>query len=252
MAAYIGFDRRIELDWLDETAGQMLRQRDSSAIRSYLLTYLEQDIRGAEAREKTVLVLSRIWVRPHHDEACRLRDEALALLPTLLPSERLWLHWGLTLLAFPFFRDVVATTGRLLHIQGQCSMGQVTDRMVATWGGRTTLIRATQRVLRSCLAWGVLVEEGTSRGAYLPVDQRQASSAELRDWFLEAILRAHETDGVLAEELVRLPECYPFALHIPTYELMRQARFEVQTQGSGTLFVYPSYRSRTQTVSQGE
>lgn len=249
MAAYIGFDRRIELDWLDETAGQMLRQSDSSVVRSHLLTYLERDIRGTEAREKTALVLSRIWVRPLHNEASSLRDEALALLPTLLPAARLWLHWGLTLLAFPFFRDVAATTGRLLHIQGQCSMGQVTDRMVTTWGERTTLIRATRRVLRSCVAWGVLVE-GRSRGTYLAAVRQQSGTTELRDWFLEAILRAHETDGVLAEELVRLPESYPFMLHIPMYELMRQPRFEVQQQGSGALFVYPTYRYRERAVSQ--
>lgn len=249
MAAYIGFDRRIELDWLDETAGQMMRQVEPTAVRDYLLTYLAKDIRGVEAREKTALVLSRIWVRPR--QATHLRDEALTFLPTILPSERLWLHWGLTLLAFPFFRDIAAISGRLLRIQGQFSMGQVIDRMVAIWGERTTLVRATQRVLRSCVAWGTLME-GTPRGTYLATATLQTSTPILRDWFLEAALRAHETDGVLTEELTRLPEIHPFAPHIQNYELMRLDRFEVQQQGSGALFVYPMYLYHERAVSQEE
>jgi len=236
MAAYIGFDRRIELDWLDATVGQMLQQSDPAAIRAHLLTALAPDIRGAEAREKTALVLMRIWVTPQ--QAPHLRDEALRLVPNLLPGERLWLHWGLSLLAFPFFRDVVATVGRLLRLQGQCSVGQVTDRMVAAWGERTTLVRATQRVLRSCVAWGTLVA-GTPTGTYHAGTPQQTGTAPLRDWFLEAALRAHDTEGVLAEELPRLPEIYPFAPQIQPYELTRMERFEVQQQGSGARLVYP-------------
>jgi hypothetical protein len=248
MTAYIGFDRRIEIDWLDETAAHMLRTADPTAVRTHLLTYLEHDIQGTKARENTALVLSRIWVRPR--QAAHLRNEALTLLPTILPAERLWLHWGLTLLAFPFFRDIAAIVGRLLRIQGQCSVGQVTDRMIASWGERTTLVRATQRVLRSCAAWGTL-SETTARGTYLATaTQQTTTTTTLRDWFLEAILRAHETDGVLADELTRLPEIYPFAPHIPAYELMRLSRFEVQQQGSGTMFVYPAYRYHTPAHSQ--
>jgi hypothetical protein len=246
MAAYIGFDRRIELDWLDETAGHMLRQPDPAVIRAHLLSYLATAIQGSEAREKTALVLTRIWVKPH--QATHLRDEALQLLPILLPTERLWLHWGLTLLAFPFFRDVVAAVGRLLRLQEQCSVDQVTNRIIATWGERTTLVRATQRVLRSCVAWGTLVE-GKPAGTYYAGVAQQTNTVALRDWFLEATLRAHDTEGVLAEELSRLPQIYPFTPTITPYELMRLERFEVLTQGSGAVLVYPAHRQRERVVN---
>jgi hypothetical protein len=247
LVTLIGFDRRIELDWLDETAGQMVQQSDPAAVRAHLLTYLAPVIQGAEAREKTALVLTRIWVKPRL--ASHLRDEALHLVPTILPAERLWLHWGLTLLAFPFFRDVVATAGRLLRLYDQCSMSQVTDRMVATWGERTTLVRATQRVLRSCVAWGTLVE-GTPTGTFRAGRIQQTTTPLLRDWLLEAVLRAHETEGVAADVLPRLPEIYPFNVTIAPYELMHIDRFEMQQQGSGTLLVYPAHLHRTRAVSQ--
>lgn len=239
MPTYIGFDRRIALAWLDETAGQMLRDPDPAAVRTYLQAALTPQIVGNEARIKTITLLCRIWVNP--PRALHLRDEALHLLPTLLPDGRLWLHWGLSLLAFPFFRDVVATVGKLIALQGQCSVGQVTDRMIANWGERSTLIRATQRVLRSCVDWGTLDETATA-GLYQPTQPRTTSSIPLRDWFLEATLRAHHTDGVIADELTRLPEKYPFVPAIQAHEIQCLSRFESQQQGGGMILIYPAHR----------
>ncbi len=88
MATYIGFDRRIALAWLDETAGQMLRDPDPAAVRAHLHTVLAPEVTGREARVKTVTLLCRVWVNP--PQAVHLRDEALRLLPALLPDERLW------------------------------------------------------------------------------------------------------------------------------------------------------------------
>jgi hypothetical protein len=236
MSAYIGFDRRIRLAWLDEVAGQMLRDPNPAAVRSHLHNALAPELQGVEARTKTITLLSRIWATV--PQAPHLRDEALGLLPILLPDERLWLHWGLTLLAFPFFRDVAATVGRLLRIQSQCSVGQVTDRVIAAWGERTTLVRATQRVLRSCVDWGVLRED-SARGVYQASEPCRTTTIPLRDWFVEAAVRAHNTDGLPISELVSLPENYPFVLNIQPYELTRMVRFDVQQQGNGVVMVYP-------------
>jgi hypothetical protein len=238
MASYIGFDRRIALAWLDETAGQMLRDPDPAAVRAHLHSVLAPEVTGREARVKTITLLCRVWVNP--PQAVHLRDEALRLLPTLLPDERLWLHWGLVQLAFPFFRDVSATIGRLVRLQEQFTLGQVTDRIIATWGERSTLIRASQRLLRSCIDWGALYE-ADAPGVYGAVPSHQTPNISLRDWFLEAALRAHETDGVPAIELARLPEIYPFVLTVQTYELVKMERFEMQQQGSGVAMIYPAY-----------
>lgn len=239
MPTYIGFDRRITLVWLDETAGQMLRDVNPTTVRNHLQAVLAAQIEGSEARIKTITLLCRIWVNP--PKAHHLRDEALNLLPVLLPEDRLWLHWGLCLLAFPFFRDVVGTIGKLIALQGECSMGQVTDRMISGWGERSTLIRATQRVLRSCVEWGTLSETVTL-GVYEAMQPRVTSYIPLRDWFLEAALRAHDTEGVVTSNLARLPEIYPFAPMIQPHEILHLSRFESQQQGGGTILVYPAHR----------
>jgi hypothetical protein len=58
-----------------------------------------------------------------------------------------------------------------------------------------------------------------------------------------------DTEGVLAEELSRLPQIYPFTPTITPYELMRLERFEVLTQGSGAVLVYPAHRQRERVVN---
>lgn len=235
--AYLGFDRRLNLDWLDDAAGLMLRNPDPAAVRAALHTRLVDDIAGSEARAKTITLLCRVWVNP--PMAAHLRDEALQHLPMLLPVERLWLHWGLTLVAFPFFRDVVAIVGRLLHLQGTCTVGQVTDRMISSWGERSTLIRATQRTLRSLVEWEVLAEQ-LPRGSFAALPARTTETTSLQVWLLEAVLRAHENEGVALSELTHLPELFPFQLTVARHDIVHLDRFEVLVQGSGVDLVYPA------------
>lgn len=236
--AYLGFDRRLSLYWLDTTAGLLLRERDPVAIRAALHQQLGDVISGTAARRKTITLLCRIWVTP--PTAPHLRDEALEMIPNLLPAERLWLHWGLTMLAYPFFRDITATLGRLFQIQGHCSVGQVTDRMINNWGERSTLIRATQRALRSLIEWDVIASQ-TPRGRLIGCSAQASATESLQIWLLDAALRAHQNEGVALNELAQLPQLFPFQLNIALHELTRSDRFETMAQGSGVTLVYPRH-----------
>tara|TARA_R110002167_G_scaffold364117_1_gene585400 strand:+ start:542 stop:847 length:306 start_codon:yes stop_codon:yes gene_type:complete len=44
-------------------------------------------------------------------------EEAFALLRSIAPQDRVWLHWGMPQLAYPIFRDLASTIGRLLKLQ---------------------------------------------------------------------------------------------------------------------------------------
>ena len=131
MKQMIGFDRKLDLDWLDATVALCQESLDPGVVAGQLRQKLAYEIAGDEARRKTIGVLLRIWVNVPA-KVSRLRDEALQLAARVSPEERLWLHWGMSLLAYPFFRDVAAVVGQLGRLQGPL------DRVLAS-GCSTTV-----------------------------------------------------------------------------------------------------------------
>ena len=99
----IGFSRTILLDWLDVTASLCIQNIEPLSIRQHLSNTISGTVTGTDAQRKTIDVLSAIWVKTEKT-APRIRQEALALFPNLTSSEeRLWLHYGMTLVCYPLF-----------------------------------------------------------------------------------------------------------------------------------------------------
>ena len=166
----IGFDRRIDLAWLDAAAGCLATGQSEAEARAFLWSLLDRIVAGEtthSARGKTLTVLSRVWLRVPHT-AQRLRDAALTCITDATAEERLALHWAMSLASYPFFCEVAASIGKLLALHGQASLAQVSRRMTETWGDRSTLPRAIQRVLRSMRQWGALCEEEKRKARMFP------------------------------------------------------------------------------------
>ena len=238
----IGVDRRIRLAWLDRTAeivGEALRQASPgedadpavlSAVRAALNQALAGEIRGTDARRKTVTILTRIWLRvPEAHRA--LRDEALSLWPQVPDAGRLWLHWGLALLAYPFFRDVATTVGRLLRAQDRFTLAQVQRELVARWGERTTLDYAVPRAISSLADWGVLASSEDGRGIYQGTPARVSPHPELPVWLIEAALRSSPGATLPLYDLLHLPALFPFRLDIGLDQLYASSRFLILHNG---------------------
>jgi hypothetical protein len=230
----VGFDRRIRLAWLDQTAEtvrEALRATRSgespgpatlSAVRAALHRALAGEIQGTDARHRTVNILTRIWLRvPEAHRA--LRDEALSLWSRVPDAGRLWLHWGMTLLAYPFFRDVVTTVGRFLRSQDRFTLAQVQRELVARWGERTTLDYAARGVISSLVDWGVLAL-GDGRGIYQGTSTRTSPHPELPIWLVEATLRSSLDTTLHLYSLLYLPSLFPFQLDISPSQLHTSSR----------------------------
>jgi hypothetical protein len=238
MRRMIGFDRKLELDWLDATVGLCQESLDPGAVAGQLRQRLAHEIAGDEARRKTITVLLRIWVNVPAEDS-RLRDEALQRVAEVNPEERLWLHWGMALLAYPFFRDVAATVGQLSRLQGTFSQAQVQRRMVENWGQRTTLQRAVQRLLRTFVDWDVMRDAG-GRGSYDVAPPRRTENRNLALWLLDCALQANGAEQVPLRELGQLSYTFPFDLLPFIGDVRRSERFEVARQGLDLDMVAPA------------
>ncbi len=239
----IGFHQTIRWDWLEATAQLAQESLDTSFLNRQLHNYLAPESKGAQTRRKRINVLTRIWARVSkgHDH---LRDEALALWKAGSPEDHLWLHWGLALLAYPFFRDVAATVGRLSWLQEELAQAEVFRAIVARWGERATLEHGVRRILYSLNDWGVLVRLDQRRGRYKAANKRRAKTPEVALWILEAALRAHTAEALPLHDLLRLPELFPFVLSAGSDEIHGSPRFLVLQEGGNREMVMVKREAR--------
>lgn len=227
MPSFVGFDRKIELQWLDAMADQTARTVDPDELRTFAHSMLESKHSGDVARGKTVTVLMRIWalVPKEHQQ---LRDEAHDLLLSIPSKQRLWLHWGMTQLAYPLFRDTAETLGRLFNLQDQVTSAQVNRRLQKQWGDRTTVRKAVPRVIGSMMDWKVISENVPRTFEATP---QSSASEELQLWLLKASHVAGVSESVELSQLLSLPMLFPFQITVDRTSLRRSRDFDLHRQG---------------------
>ncbi|WYS06825.1 hypothetical protein MKZ27_01685 [Bacillus sp. FSL R5-0394] len=116
MTKPVGFDQKILPHHLDYTATQ---SRKLSKKDMYLILdgYLRENITGAKTRKNVITMLMKIWYDVPH-RITNIRDELLFEFTDFIKEERLFAHWCMTMIAYPFFREVVNEFGRLFTITG--------------------------------------------------------------------------------------------------------------------------------------
>lgn len=229
MTAVVGFDRKIKREWLDALADRVAQGQDVPALRTYLHRLLKKEHPGDDARGKTMTVLLRIWDRLPEEHRL-LREQAFDLLKSAPSEERIWLHWGMCLLAYPLFRDTATSIGRLLRLQDEFTLAQLDRRLTDAWGQRSTVKRAVQRIVRSMVEWETLADTET-RGHFRSLPPRRTKSSSLQVWFLRASHLAGGKELVEADQLLSLPSSFPFKLTLARTELRRSEHFIIHRQG---------------------
>ena len=215
----VGFSQRIRLEWLGQAANLVLGGNDAPAIHAELQNILLDKVSiGSNAdrgnRGKIITIISRVWVNVP-EKTADLRVDALELLKRLPGPQRLAVHWGMVAAVYPFWAAVAGCVGRLLRLQGSVAAIHVQRRIREQYGERETVSRATRRVLRSFVDWGVLKETNTKgvydQGLHLPVDD-----PALAAWLIEASLHARSDGTGILKDLIENPSLFPFSLNPPT------------------------------------
>src|SRR3954454_11134601 len=207
MRAVIGIDRKIKRAWLDVLLDHLAQTTDPEEVRRFVDERLAEELPGAASRAKSVGISLKIWSGIPANRV-PLRDRAVALLPRISGQERVWLHWGMTSLAYPFFRDTAEVVGRLLTLQDDFTTAQVQERLLKKWGDRVTTQEAAQKLLNTLVDWEVL-RPAKTKGKFLLVARMSTRCTALQLWLLECLLAASTAEEVEAQQLLRLPEMFP-------------------------------------------
>src|SRR5215211_6519392 len=233
MEKQIGFRRNIYLAWLDATAAMCSETSEIHELRARLDPIVEEQVRSRENRQYAITILLNIWVQigEHYPE---LRNKAVALYAeSKSTSDRVWLHYGLTLLAYEFFRLGMVVIGQLCRYRDAVGTRDIERRLAAEVGQLGGLKNATERLVFSLRNWGILIDTD-ERYAYAPPSERlMATDTAIERWMLEAALAVHPAQDLPFADLVRLPELFPFRFKLGVDDLRQTSRFQVDRQGMG-------------------
>ncbi len=233
MEKHIGFRRNIYLAWMDAVAAYRTETADLATIRTRLDTLVAQQVKSLENRQVAIKILLNIWATSG-DSFPQLHQQALALYQqSEKPTDRLWLHYGMTLLTYDFFRQGLIVIGQLSRFSDTITPKEVKKRMIAELGELGALEKATERILFSLRDWGILTETDQP-ATYAP--QRRAfpaASLAMEEWLLAVAATAHSAEAMPFSDLLRLPELFPLKFTISVDHLRRSRWFEVHRQGMG-------------------
>jgi hypothetical protein len=229
----IGFNRNIKLDWLEAAAAFCAETAEPTAVRERLVPIIGQEIKSQTNIRKAIDILLHIWLKSGEGYP-RLYQTALHHFGTTqIPADRLWLHYGLTLLAYPFFWQAVTAVGQLARYEETITTTAVRHKLYAALGQLGSVEEATSRVIFSLRDWGIL-QDAPQRNQYIPQYRHFATAnPDLERWLLACALQAHPGEQLPFADLLHLPALFPFQFTVTVYDLRQSDEFVVQRQGSG-------------------
>ena len=215
----VGYNRTVRLRWLEYTAQMKAKGYSEPEIRESLRDMLRDHLSAGRdpkrgSREKTITLLIKTWVRVCKDIEA-FRDDGIHLFGETPSQQHLALHWGMTMAAYPFWRVVAETTGRLLRLQNAVTSAEIQRRVRELLGQRETVARSARYVIRAFVDWGALVET-EKPGEYTMARPTKIASGRLCAWLVESLLHATEGGMYELQRAVTSPSLFPFDLSTKT------------------------------------
>jgi hypothetical protein len=233
MKRAVGFDQKIMLQQLDFIANEIPRMESKDALYQLVDERLMADIGGAKSRVNARTILFKIWLLVSNEHT-ELRDRALEIFQRATREEKVILHWGMCLLAYPFFKDTVEQLGYLFSLQDELTSEQIGRRVSGLYGERRRVEVSVNAVLSSLRSWGVL--EAAKRNTYTIPTKMAISSPELKKWLVQILLVVTGKTVIELSHLPGEPCIFPFELSVLESELSDN-RLEVTRQGIGRIMV---------------
>ena len=224
----VGFERYVELDWLDKTAQWVIDGKSAKEVHVLIDEYLDPVINGATSKRKTKNVLSGAWVKSDTQDNA-FKEQAKVMFVNASRDEKLAIHYGMFVASYPFFLSLSKILGRLFKLQDEVSNTEFYRRVVEVVGDRESIKRAAARYLQSLIQWGVL--EQTEKAKFKPGNKIALSNRELIAWLHSSILFSSGKDRLSVEEVTSDPVWFPFDVVRGGFNIQDLRVLEVVHQG---------------------
>lgn len=230
----VGFDQKIMLHQLDYTAKQA-KQLPQKEMYETLDMYLRKDIKGDKSRKNVITMLMKIWykVPPYMQE---LQKDILDEFGNLNKEERIFVHWCMTIIAYPYFKDVVTEFGRLFRLQENVASHIIVKRMKEAYGDRRRVEVSSSAVISSLKAWDILILEDNK--TYKENTKLPIAHFLLHELIFETMMNVSNQPSFIVTEVLSHSMFFPFEFHVDISELkQRAANLNFYYQGVNDLVV---------------
>jgi hypothetical protein len=221
----IGFDRYVELAWSKAAIEIAIGLSEMPALQEVIALTLP----GKESQRKAMDVLKRLWLKPFpglKDFVERGRE----LYKKNPNASVLALTWGSAIASYSFFGKTAEIAGRLIAIQGDCSIKEIQRRMAEAYGERNGIERSVARVLQSQAAWGAFNRDESNK-RIMKLAPVAIIDDELTAWLIEAVLRC-TGKPISISSLQALPILFPFSFTQPlVYVISNSANLVLRSEG---------------------
>ena len=194
---------------------------------------LSQDRSGIEAIRKSIDILINIWQKNKEQHPLLVEFALQHYKETFNPTDRLWLHFGLTSLYYAYFRDTAAVIGNLTKRGSQVSNKEVIKKLISKRGNLGDLERSAQRIVSSLRDWDLLVDTEQSYVYRARYRELITDNPELEVWLLQCAFIRKEIEQIPYDDLIRLPELFPFNIKVGLDFLRNNSQFSVYRAGGG-------------------
>jgi hypothetical protein len=233
MKKAVGFDQKILLKHLDYT----LQETNNSTMNEMygkLNEFLLPDIQGEKSRKNAITMLMKIWYRVG-DGIKPLQQEALSHFNDINSEQRFIYHWMMSLLAYPFLRDIATEIGRLSKIQDEFSGSQLMRKIKDIYGDRRRVEVAVNAVITTLKKWNA-IENARNKLLYRTKPKRTIEDIRLKQWLVHAVLVSTDIKYMELELISKEPYLFPFDIKLHP-GVPDKLKFNIQVLGVNKLMV---------------
>ena len=207
----VGFDQKIQFQYLDFLANAL---GTSKPIKLYevLDDKLLGIIKGTMSRKHVITILMKIWVGVE-SEVEFIRDSILKEYPYLSSDEKRCVHYCLTCIAYPFYREQMNYLGKYLKMADTVKSKMLVSQMKSLYGDRRRVEVASSAVFSSSKDWGIITMD--KPGVYSAIENRLTINDKLVKNLLIEVLMEHLSTNTVSIEMVNASALFfAFDYHI--------------------------------------
>ena len=232
MKPIIGFNRHLEMDWLVQTAFWSANGIHGQALKNKIDSLLAPSFDSKVAQDKTRNLLFGIWdsesksvPKAFHSDACKLLIEHSEI--------NIAIHWGMMLVKYPFFYNIVVQIGRMTKHEGLFIYNQLEQRITESYGDTSTIKHCMQFVVRTLINLELL--SNPKSGTYQLRKSIVIKYDNVIAWLTEVSVRAQGNSSKSMSAIINDPAWFPFEINFNENKLSSNIRLDVHHQANDAI-----------------